>query len=172
MQVGIAPQGAFTLSDIAVGDLINVPWVAAEAMDTSSLPAAVVDAYRQTHYRVLGPNGFTLIVGQHNPALAGAHAERMVNASAFITACNPYSQPLSEADNAVRHRVLAEDLMARHFTFVEGLGEHLHNEWPPEPSYLVFGMDKAEARATGARYQQNAVIWCGPDAVPQLLLLR
>ncbi len=29
-----------------------------------------------------------------------------------------------------------------------------------------------EARCIGARFEQNAIIWCGIDCVPQLILLR
>ena len=32
-------------------------------------------------------------------------------------------------------------------------------------------MGLEEAKVLGCRYEQNAVVWCGVDAVPQLILL-
>ncbi|MBV8250682.1 MAG: DUF3293 domain-containing protein, partial [Comamonas sp.] len=44
--------------------------------------------------------------------------------------------------------------------------------WPGEASVLIWGMDAPTARAWGEEWQQNAVLWCGADAVPRLLWLR
>ena len=37
---------------------------------------------------------------------------------------------------------------------------------------LILGMDLHTARAWGQQWQQNALLYCGADTVPQLVLLR
>jgi hypothetical protein len=34
------------------------------------------------------------------------------------------------------------------------------------------GLSLEAAKALGKKYDQNAVVWCGPDAIPELVLLR
>jgi len=41
-----------------------------------------------------------------------------------------------------------------------------------ERSVFAYGMDKASACALGRQFRQDAIVWVGPDAVPQLVLLR
>ncbi|UUZ55406.1 DUF3293 domain-containing protein [Massilia sp. H-1] len=45
-------------------------------------------------------------------------------------------------------------------------------EWPSEPSFLVRGLSLEDASALGRQLRQNAIVWCGADLVPQLILLR
>ena len=44
--------------------------------------------------------------------------------------------------------------------------------WEPELSYLTFGISAEYARRLGSLFRQDAVVWAGEDAIPQLLLLR
>jgi hypothetical protein len=55
---------------------------------------------------------------------------------------------------------------------IDGDGADPSGQWPAERSYLAFGIDADAARELGRRFQQDAVIWIGKDAIPQLLLLR
>jgi hypothetical protein len=55
---------------------------------------------------------------------------------------------------------------------IPGIGVHPTGEWRGEPSYLVPGLSRAAAEELGSRFEQNALIWSGADAVPELLLLR
>lgn len=74
--------------------------------------------------------------------------------------------------NAAAHARLGAELAAAGYRVVEGAGEDPDGRWPAEPSYLVLGMDLEAARELGRRYGQNAIVWAGADAVPELLLLR
>ena len=38
-------------------------------------------------------------------------------------------------------------------------------------SFFVLGVSCAAAQSLGRKFEQNAILWCGPDAVPQLFLL-
>lgn len=41
-----------------------------------------------------------------------------------------------------------------------------------EPSFLLFGLPLETARPLGKKLDQNAIVWFGGDAVPELILLR
>ena len=138
----------------------------------SVIEAATVQAYRETHYRVLGDDGFTLVVDVPSPALLAAHRRHRVDASAFLTACNPHSVRQAAASNAEAQARLARELRSRSLAFVDGIGEHPHNGWPGEASFLVFGLALESAKVLGAQFGQNAIVWAGADAVPRLVMLR
>ena len=61
-------------------------------MFESIIDAGTVQAFRETEYRVHGDEPFTLKVGETCSALAAAHKRHRVECSAYITACNPFSQ--------------------------------------------------------------------------------
>jgi Protein of unknown function (DUF3293) len=113
-----------------------------------------------------------LRVGVRSTSLALIHASHAVDCSAFITACNPQGRLSDEPGNARRQLELRQELERRGLTAMEGLGRHPRGEWPPEPSFLVPGLSREEARMLGRRFAQNAVVWAGADAVPELILLR
>jgi len=141
-------------------------------LSDSSIDSRTIQAYLETHYRVLGDTPLTLTVGTANPDLGALHKSRRIESSAFITACNPFSQACDETVNAQRQAALARDLRQRSLHFIEATGQHPSNQWPGEPSFLVFGLSREAAKMLGARLEQNAILWCGTDAVPELVLLR
>jgi len=141
-------------------------------LSDTTIDAATIQAYRETEYRVDGDKPFTLRIGQTCGALAAIYKRRRVDCSAFITACNPYSQQLDDSANARRHAELGHELRQRSLIAFEGLGQHPSNQWPGEASYLVLGLTLEAAKVLGNRLEQNAIVWSGADAVPQLILLR
>lgn len=141
-------------------------------MFESIISADTVHAFRETEYRAHGDELFTLRVGEICPALAAAHKRHRVDCSAYITACNPFSQILDDEDNAERHAALGRELGQRSLASIDGIGQHPSNQWPGEASYLIFGLTLEAAKTLGTRLEQNAIVWAGADAVPQLILLR
>jgi hypothetical protein len=117
----------------------------------STLDLTLVQTYRETDYRVFASPPFTLRVGQRSAELAAAHRRHGVAHSAYVTACNPFSQALDHAANAARHASLGRQLAERGLPAIEGLGKHPNprQPWPGEPSYLVLGLDLAAAMALG-----------------------
>jgi hypothetical protein len=136
------------------------------------IPDDVLAAYRETHYHVYTAAPFTLRVGERSEELATLHRDFGVAASAFISACNPYSSQLGEDDNRQRHVDFGRELAVSSITAIEGLGQHSTNEWPGEPSYLLLGVALETAQAMGVRLEQNAILWMDEDATPRLVLLR
>jgi Protein of unknown function (DUF3293) len=129
-------------------------------------------AYVETHYRVLGEAPTTLHIGHANPDLAKLHRAFGVDCSAFVTAANPFSTLTGATANAVRQAALAEELGLLNRRFIEGLGEHPSGTWPSEPSFLILGLTLSDAKQLGIKHRQNAIVWCGSDTVPQLIVLR
>jgi len=139
--------------------------------NTTFIDPETLAAYRETEYCVMGDQPFVLRVGQHCPQLLSAHRQYGASSSAYITACNPLSQALSEADNAERQDRLAAELRARSLVFHHGIGQHPISEWA-ESSFLIFGLSLEAAKALGNKFDQNAIVWAGEDGMPQLILLR
>jgi len=139
--------------------------------NTTLIDAETLAAYRETEYRVLGDQPFVLRVGQRCPELLSAHRQYSAAASAFITACNPFSHAVSDAENTERQERLAAELRAHGLVFQPGIGQHPVSQWA-EPSYLIFGLSLEAAKALGKKFEQNAIVWAGEDGVPKLILLR
>ena len=138
----------------------------------SVIDSTTIQAYLETHYRVHGASPFVLQIGQVSPDLLSLYARHSVGCAAFLTGCNPFSREVSEPENRERQKSLAAELTRRSLTFVEGMGQHPSNHWPGEESFLVLGLDLEAAKTLGERFEQNAIVWNGPDGSPQLVLLR
>ena len=140
------------------------------------LPQALIQAFLETHYRVHqhGPDEppLTLRVGQASPGLITLHQVHGVNCSAFLTAYNPFAKQVKAEVNTERQEELKQELGSRSLTFLPGKGQHPTNGWEPEPSVLVLGISLEDAKVMGRKYEQAAIVWSGPTAVPELVLLQ
>lgn len=136
------------------------------------LDAALLQAYRETVYTLQHPTPLALRVGAPDDTLRVVHAKYGVAASCFVTAHNPYSVRLDDDANDARHRALCEELRATGCVFFEATGAHPTGDWPAEHGVFALGLSQADAAALGRRWDQNAVVWCGGDAAPQLVALR
>jgi len=142
----------------------------------SLITPALIQAYLAAHYRVDAQPPFTLQVGVFSEPLARHFQRHSCDCAAFLTACNPLSEDVGEAGNAARQAALARDLENLGLRLIDGMGLDGQDEgpqkWPGEASFLVFGLSLEASQALGRKYAQNALIWCGQDAVPQLILLQ
>lgn len=148
------------------------PYIQRPALSQSMIAPEIIQAFRETEYRVHCVPPFALRVGILSTELASTHKRYRVDCSAYITAVNPLSKKLDDACNAERHTALRKELKRSSLNFIEGVGRHPSNQWPGEASYLVFGLTLEAAKSLGARLEQNGIVWAGADAVPQLILLR
>ena len=143
---------------------------------TSNLAPELLQAYRETHYRVHSVSSdsepLVLRVGEVSTPLAILHKKFGVDCSAYITACNPWSESLPDAENARRQENLLQALRTRSLRWLEGIGQHPGNRWPGEPSVLILGLSLAAAKVLAQDFEQNAFVWSGADSLPQLVLLR
>jgi hypothetical protein len=140
--------------------------------NSSAVSPAVALAYLHARYRVASPHSFVMRIGEYCPEIWELHEALAVKCSAFITAWNPLGALLDAASNGARNTALSRELQRRGQRYFDGVGEDPESIWPGEESFLVAGIERREAIELGNLYQQNAVVWSGSDAVPQLLMLR
>jgi hypothetical protein len=138
----------------------------------SSIEEALLQAYLETNYHIDTAIPFILRVGSVSKPLLTLYQQQGIRCGVFVTACNPYSQLLDEEANSVRQADLKGELNRRKLIFFNGTGQHPTGDWPGETSFFVLGLPFEAAKALGKKYQQNAVVWCGEDAIPELILLE
>lgn len=141
-------------------------------INSSVISSETIQAYRETEFRVFSEASFVLKIFEKCEDLMGLYKKHRSETSAFITACNPLGGLLSNEKNSDLQKQLEEEIQFRGLTCIAGEGKHPVGDWPGEPSYLVFDLSLEAAKTLGRKFNQNAIVWCGPDAVPQLILLR
>ena len=130
-------------------------------------------AYEATDYR-LGhtDQDIVLNIRKRSKRLATLFAVNGVNCGAFLTAYNPKGTIQSDSANAQGHAELASKLQELGVQTIEGSGSEEGTEWPAEKSYFALGLSLEHAKAIGNEFEQDAMVWVGANAVPQLILLR
>lgn len=141
-------------------------------MSESVIPAATIEAYLATDYRVHAAEPFVLHIGRPSPELARWLKLKRANSAIFITAWNPHSEPTPAPENHAAQQELLAETMTRGLPYLEGEGRHPSGDWPSEPSFLVFGIALAAAKKLARQFRQNAFVYAGSDATPQLILLQ
>ncbi len=133
----------------------------------------VIAAYRAADYRIItGTAAFSIRVGAHSPPLDELHLRYKVESSAVITACNPYGELRPQDENDAATEKLERSVAAQGLSFLLAVGEDPLGLWPEERSVLVLGIALVTAVELGNQARQNAIVWTGVDARPQLILLR
>ena len=138
----------------------------------SAIGEATLLAYLRCHYRVLGPPPYTLRIGERSAALAALFERSGCDCAAFVTAWNPRGERHEAAANRAAQAALLRDIGARGYACIPGVGEDPDGQWAGEDSVFVPAMGLAEAMLIADSYRQNALVWAGPDARAQLILLR
>jgi hypothetical protein len=147
-------------------------------MEGFSLASTVVSpdkiaAYGATAYRVEAiEQPFVFTIGEQSPPLLQLYASTGCDCALFITAFNPSGRSRDKATNDDAHRALGLRLAALTPRLIEGVGRDTLGDWPAEKSFLALGIARDVARQLGSAAGQDAVVWCGADAVPELVLLR
>lgn len=118
------------------------------------------DAYRATTYRVFieGEEAIDLRIGDCTEALDDLLSHHGCDRWAFITACNPHSQPLPTEENAARQAELVAFVRERGWALFDGMGMPADSSWQPEASVLVLGISREDAVGIAKRFRQNAIV--------------
>ena len=138
----------------------------------TEIPSDLIMAYKTTNFRVLEPREFTLRVGQHSTELHELYVELGVTCAGYLTAWNPFSKEALELENEYAQRQLLRRLSLEGFPALNALGINPSGGWQGEDSVFVPGLDLERAISLGNEFGQNAIVWVGHDAIPQLVLLR
>ncbi len=139
----------------------------------TTIAPSTIAAFHATDYRVdAAPAAFVLRIGEHSPPLAALLRAHAAAGAAYLTAWNPSSTQAPAADNAAAQAALMAALSDRATRVIAGWGADPEGRWPPEASLLAVGLSLADAKALADRFGQDAFVWSGDDARPQLILLR
>lgn len=152
-------------------------------MGQPEIPAELVIAYRSTEYCVASPADFdtgasptfVLRIDQYSEPLSRLFFASGHRCAAFITACNPFSLPQSPELNHAACAHLRGALIhhtSRPEEIIEGEARDPSGAWSGEKSFLALGLDLETSKALGRRFEQNAIVWAGADAIPRLVFLR
>jgi hypothetical protein len=77
---------------------------------------------------------------------------------AYITAYNPMSRRLSDEENQRRQRDLVATVKSLGLQTLTGLGVPDDPGWQPEPSILILGISRDDAKSLGRDYEQRAIV--------------
>jgi hypothetical protein len=142
------------------------------------------DHYLRTTYRVTGVDPpIDIRIGEPCPALDALLEKHGVRCWAFITAWNPGSKRLDDAENRRRQARLEADVEQGGHVFYRGAGvpddfvgrgsessiqaprsssglpDPAGAEWRPEISILIAGLDHGAAVALGRKFDQAAIVF-------------
>lgn len=128
------------------------------------------ESYLKTDYVVEdGAANLTLRIGEKNSDLEELLLKFRAETSAFLTAYNPYSKQLSRAENETRQTELLSVLKNDGYKFFYGYGQGKNEDWTPEPSVLVLGIDFNKAFELARRFEQNAFVFTKNGKPPILI---
>lgn len=120
---------------------------------------ALADAYRRTAYTVDRDGGpFVIRIGEISEEADALLRQRALTSWAFITACNPRSEPLAPEENHLRQADLRDYLLSMGYSIFPGRGVAGEPGWPPEESFLILGISREAALRLGTILEQIAVV--------------
>ena len=142
-------------------------------MSETTIAADKVRAYMATDYR-LGhtTQDIVLAPGLRSSRLAALYASNGVTCGAFLTAFNPLGTQKSDTENDQAHAELTKTLAHLGLVSIEGSGSEEGTHWPAEKSLFALGLSREGATSIGRQFDQDAIVWVGDSAVPELVLLR
>jgi hypothetical protein len=142
-------------------------------MSETTIAADKVRAYRATDYRLgTTTQDIVLAPGLRSDRLAAMFASKSVTCGAFLTASNPLGTQKSDTANDLAHAQLTSVLTDLGLEFIEGSGSEEGTYWPAEKSLFALGLSREGAVSIGRQFAQDAIVWVGDSAVPELVLLR
>lgn len=126
-------------------------------------------AYQQAIYEVYHDGQIIqLHIGEYSRQLDRLLKKHNCTTWTIITAFNPYSKCLSEAENQQRHQSLIKFLQPLQLTIIDALGRDKSGIWTPEKSLFILGIDRLKAIAIGQNFEQNAIVYGELGKPPEL----
>ena len=138
----------------------------------SVIPSNLIESYLATEYQIDSIPKIALHINEHSESLARLFSVSQLACAAIISAYNPFSQLQSNDKNLISHELLRKHLSGYSCKTIESCNIDPIHSWPLEKSFFVLGLDLNTVRTLGQQFNQNAIVWIGADAIPQLILLR
>lgn len=134
------------------------------------LDERLIAAYRATDYVLFVGDGhdLTLNIGRHNRDFDRELDRRNAVTAVVVTAYNPRSAVLSEAENRARHAALTASLDAEGCDYALGEGRDPTGQWKAELECVVFGIPLEAGLAIARRFEQNAIVFVRRGEAPEL----
>ena len=131
-----------------------------DELEIRTISPNLIKAYREAVYVVhLGDREIALQVNKASSQLAELMKEWEVTTAAFLTAFNPYSQPLDTQENEARQKKMWADALPMCPKIFPGIGRDKDDQWPHELSMLTLGIHLDDAKTLADQYEQNAFLW-------------
>lgn len=139
-------------------------------MTQSDNKTALAEAYRRTVYTVDRDGGFFAVrIGEKSEEVDALLQQHGQTSWAYITACNPRSEPLAPEENHRRQAELRNYLLTMDYSMFPGRGVGECAAWPPEESFLVIGIPREAAVRLGAMLEQIAIVVGEQGAAAELV---
>ncbi len=132
----------------------------------------LIEQYESADYYIEAIPPFILKIGIHSYELSKIYETSHQTKAALITASNPRSKKLPNEINKVRNKNLEEMIQETGLNYIYGEGKCGQDDWDGEESFLILGVDQKQAMVIGKAFDQNAIVWCGKNAIPELILLN
>ena len=124
--------------------------------------------YEATCYSILKPK-INIFIKKENQELHSFLSDQNFTTWCFITAWNPFSKALSNEENKALNLLLEADLTS--YSHFPAKGQDTLGDWPPEISFFVGNITKAQAVDLGKKYHQNAIVFGENNSLAELLIL-
>ena len=134
------------------------------------LTDVLIDAYRATDFVLFDTgNGEVVVnVGRRSAMFDRVLATRGAETAVIVTAYNPRSVVLPDAENRVRHQQLIALLEARGHDFALGEGRDPTGHWKAELECVVFGITVEAGLDLARAFDQNAIVFVRRGQAPEL----
>jgi hypothetical protein len=132
----------------------------------NSIPKPLWEAYQCSEYWIgTAPRALCLCVGKPAEGLRELIRVEAPEAEfgaatpwAYLTAWNPGSRRLPEAENRIRGAELEAKLRAACACILPGKGKDPEGQWPEEVGFLAVGLEAARAKELGREFGQYALL--------------
>jgi hypothetical protein len=130
----------------------------------------LIEAYRRTDYVLVRAAGdIVLNIGRPSAAFDRELDSRRAGGAVVVTAYNPRSEILPDAENRARHAALTAMLDAGGYDYAPGEGRDPTGRWQPEPGFFVFDIPLDAALELARRFEQNAIVEVARGGAPALV---
>lgn len=135
------------------------------------ITAELLDAYRQTIYRC-EDLPIELKISETSQAADQLMSDIGIRRITVLTAWNPGSELLDEADNHAWNQQLRLKIEMLRKPFWEGVNIAVDDSWPAEEAFWIADLNSFERDQLANEYQQNAVVEIEKGGIATLVLIE
>jgi hypothetical protein len=138
--------------------------------DDSCLSEELLVAYRATDYVVFVESEVHVHVDRTSPQVESMMRDIGARSAVIVTAWNPFSRPLSDAENDSRNELLRQRIAQLGLQSLSAEGRDPSGQWKAEQSFLAFDVSTDMVDSMLVEFEQNAVVLVDESGSASLLL--